>query len=286
MKKISLWFGEEVMIVLLALVVIAGSYGPLLYQYLTPPPGKVFLGSFGFPEDFWPNICILTQGRWGNWQSNINFSYLLPGEKTFFVKQADISLGQLARLVPMDGVQFFHLGRLVMTILCLILIYKLIWRVLEMKWLRVSAFLLICLATAWPGGEKLMDYWTPLSLFQRWAYYPHYLLSFIFLFLAVYQLTDGLEKKKWLKVVVAGVFGALSNLAHPPGMMSFYMVLPIYFIFYWLTSGKFKANQKTLGKEIGFLIVFVILSVWPIYFIGQVGKINFSQHGLCPQIML
>ena len=272
MKKILSWFGEEVIIVLLTLIVVAGSYGPLLYQYLTPPPGKVFLGSFGFPEDFWANVHVFTEGRLGDWVSQVRFSYLLPVSSTFFVKPADIIVGQIARLVPIEGVMFFHVARLIMTVICLVLIYKIIFRVFEKKWGRVTAFLLICLATAWPGGEKLMENWTPISLFQRWAYYPHYLLSFVFLLLAIYQLTDGLGKNRWQKVVAAGIFGALSALAHPPGIISLYMVLPIYFILFWLISGKFKRDKNECLKELGLVAIFGVLSFWPIYFLAQVGE--------------
>lgn len=262
-KLIKLLTSEEIVIIFLSLILICCSYLPLAWQYLNPPPGKIFLGSFGFPVDFFGNLISFQEGRLGHWQRIAKITSTIPAKKTF-LRIEYLFLGQFSRLFPFDSTIFFHLARLTLSAIFLIVSYRLIIQTFNTKHLRLVAFLLAFFSTAaGPGSEKLMDIWTPLTVFQRTAYYPHYLFSFIFILLALHFLNRALNQKKLPPLIIASIFGFSASLIHPPTTISLYLCFPFYF---FLTLLKTKEKKVWLTK-LAYLTVFSLISSVPLFYL-------------------
>lgn len=272
MRKLARFlFSEELIVIFFSLILLACSYGPLAWQYLNPPPGKIFLGSFGFPHDFFGNLISFQEGRLGHWRHFPKLTSTVTGEPTL-IKFDYIFLGQLSRLFPINPVVFFHLSRLIFSISLIIVSYWLISQIFKKKHLRLTAFLLAFFSTTLdPNRGSLVDLWTPLTVFQRSAYYPHYLFSFIFILLALYFLYQVLSYAKLGNLILACFFGFLSAWTHPPSIITVFLTFPIY-LFLTLLVSQFKA-QVFLRKLI-FLVTFCLISSLPLLYLFQVSSIH------------
>lgn len=278
MKKVfikvkSILISEEVIIAFLSLILIFFSYGPLTMQYLTPPPeGKVYLGSYGFPPDFWGNIISYREGRLGHWLFTHKITTTINSPATFS-KIEYLALGQLSRYFPVDPIIFFHICRGVLSVFLLMVIYKLISLVLKNKVERIIAYGLALLsAGAGPGADLLVALWSPSGVFQRSAYYPHYLFAFIFILLTLIFLIKALSEKKISKLLLACFFGFLTSIIHAPNTFSLYLTFPFYLGL--LTIGNLKNKvplDKWLYKPI-FLIFFTIITVPPMFYFMKLGQ--------------
>lgn len=274
MKKIlNFLASEEVIIIFLSLILLGFSYGFLVWQYLTPPSGKVYLGSFGYPVDFFGNLGGVVEGKLGSWQYLPKYTSTLTGKPTL-AKFAYIFLGQLNRLFPLDMVIFFHLCRLILTLIFILLSYLVICQTFPQKHLRLTAFILAFFSTAFgSSGKKLMDFWTPLTVFQRAAYYPHYLFSFVFVLAAILFLNQALSKAKLSNLVFAGIFGFLALLSHPPSIIILYLCFPFYLFLVFLQQLKSSTFYfKSLFQKGLYLTIFVLASFWPLYYLLKMNQ--------------
>ena len=255
-------------ITFITLILLAGSYGPLVWQFLNPPPGKIFLGSFGFPPDFFGNLTSFEEGRLGHWLHYPKLTSTLNPPPTFARFQYNL-LGHLSRLLPFEGVISFHLFRFLFSLAFVFLTAFLIWKIFPHWFGRIAAFSLAFFASSF-FSLKLINFWSPLGVFQRAAYYPHYLWSFTFLLLAFWWLYRALEEKKVSLLLLASFFGFLATF-HPPVIISFYLTFPFYLLIFLFRQ---KPDFKNFLKEAGFLAVFVIVSSPFLFYLKSVGKIH------------
>lgn len=269
MKRISQIFkSEEIWIVILSLILLGLSYGPLIYNYLTPPPeGKVFLGSYGYPPDFWGKMISLQEGRLGHWQFTHKTTTTIPTPSSIIPFEY-LLLGQLSRYFPIDPVVFFHLCRLLLSLIFLIVIYQLINNIFNQKIQRLVAYTLALFSTAMGNkGADFLEIWSPLGAFQRSAYYPHYLFSFIFLLLTIIFLNQALDKKDLRKLSWACFFGFLISLIHSPNTVSLYLSLVFYFLLEIYLNRKQKISFKKWSYKIFYLGIFLIVSILPVVYV-------------------
>jgi len=298
MKRIS-WIlrTEEFWVILLSLILLAFSYGPLVYNYLTPPPpGKVFLGSFGYPPDFWGKIIAFQEGRLGHWLFIHKITTTIPISGSIPTIEYVI-LGHLSRFFPIDPIIFFHLCRLGLSLVFLLVSYKLISRVFTEKISRLIAFTLALFSTGIGSqAANFMEVWTPFSVFQRSAYYPHYLFAFIFLLLTINFLSQALEERNLKKLFWAGLFGFLTSLIHAPNTVSLYLSLVFYTLLIIYLNWRQKISFQRLGYKLIYLLIFFLVSILPIvylYFITQSypwtllvkGDVKFDLGRIVPKMM-
>jgi len=255
-------------ITIITFLLLLGSYGPLVWQFLNPPEGKVFLGSFGFPPDFFGNLISFEQGRLGHWLHYPKLTSTISAPPTFARFQYNL-LGQLSRLLPFEGVISFHFFRFLFSLAFMFLTAFLIWKIFSHWFGRITAFTLAFFASSF-FSLKLINFWSPLGVFQRAAYYPHYLWSFVFLLLAFWWLYRALEEKKVSLLLLASFFGFLTAF-HPPVIVSFYLTFPFYLLIFLFRQ---KPNFKNFLKEAGFLAIFVAISSPPLFYLWQIGKIH------------
>ena len=250
MKKIYRFLtSEEIIIISLSLILLACSYGPLVIKYLTPPLGKAFLGVFGFPPDFYGNLISFQEGQAGLWQLLYKTSSTAPAPPVWLKLEYRL-LGRLSRLLPLDMTISFHLSRFFLSLILILVSYQLISTVFKEKSRRLAAFGLAFFSTAMgPMFNRLVYYWSPLSVFQRAAYFQHYSLSFILVLLAIIYLSQALERLDRKKLFWASFFGLLAGFVHAFGLISLFLTFPFYILL---------AKKKI--PRLGFLIFFGLFS--------------------------
>lgn len=230
-------------------------------QYLNPPPGKVFLGSFGFPEDFFGNLNTVKIGQLDHWQHYPKITSVLEGQKSL-MKIDYIILGQLNRLIPLETTVFFNLVRFLLSIFFLLLCYRLINLIFKEKVSRLTALVLAFFSTAFSGQKLLLDLWTPLGVFQRAAYYPHYLIGFCLLLLIIPILAECLDKNNWSRLILASLLGLIAALVHPPVIICLYLSFPFYLsALVWQKKSWPELKQKTI-----ILVIFTLISSLSLFY--------------------
>ena len=267
-KMIKIWRSEEFWIVLLALIFLIFSYVPLVLDYLAiPPENRVFLGSYGYPPDFWGKMIIFREGRLGHWLFTHKTTVAIPTPAAIIPFEY-IFLGQLSRLVPLDPLIFFHLCRLVLSLVFLLTSYLLISLVFDRKILRITAYLLTLFGTGFgASGARFIDNWSPLGIFQRGAYFPHYSLSFIFSLLVVILLSRALEEKNLKKLFQASVLGFLISFIHAPNTANLYLVLGLYSLLTIYLNCRQHHQINHWIYKIVYLGIYFLISVLPILYL-------------------
>jgi len=266
MKRLS-WIlkSEELWVIILSLTLLGFSYGPLIYNYLaSPPPDRVFLGSYGYPPDFWGKIIAFQEGRLGHWFFIHKTTITIPSPASLPLIEY-LFLGHLSLLSPVDPIIFFHFCRFLLSLIFLIIIYQLISRVFEKKIHRLIAYCLALFSSGMDNqGATYIQIWSPLGVFQRSAYYPHYLFAFIFSLLSINFLNQALEKKNPKKLFWAGFFGFLTSLIHAPNSVNLYLVLVFYTLTIFYLNWWQKKNFKQLLPKISYLLIYFLVSFLPI----------------------
>lgn len=268
MRRPKLLICEETAVILFCIVLLAFSYGPLAFQYLNPPSGKVFLGSFGFPEDFFGNLITFKNGQLGHWRHIPKITSTIAPATSRLMKIDYIFLGQISRLFPLESTVFFNLTRLFLSGIFLILSYRLITLVFKEKNLRLAAFLLTLFSTAIGSKNLLLALWSPLTAFQRAAYYPHYLIGFCLLLLIIPLIANLMEKNHWQKLATASLLGIAIALIHSPAIICLYLSFPFYLISRFLQKDRW---SEILRKTI-ILGLFAVISCLPLLYFKQVSQ--------------
>lgn len=267
MNKIKRLFTEEMVIVFLTLILLGCSYGSLVYQYLSPPPGKVFLGSVGFPLDFFSNMTVFQAGRDGQIPVTARMTSTLVGSSSYF-KVIYSLLGYMSRFFPVNPTIFFHLTRFALSVGLIVVSYWLIQKILPKKEWRIAAFGLAFFSTAITVSryDKLTDYWTPLAVFNRSAYYQHYLAGFILIILTLIFLARLLETSKTKFLILSCISGFLASAVHPPVTATLLLTFPFYVLAETVLSKKFPL------KKIAYLSFFSLVSLIPFYYFWRISN--------------
>ncbi|MDP3888552.1 MAG: hypothetical protein Q8Q24_00765 [bacterium] len=270
-RIIAFLSSEEFIIALLALALLTFSYGPLVYQYLFPPPGTIFIGSFGYPLDFLGNLSVYHEGRIGQWFVNVPLSSTLPMPPLYH-KELTILIGQASRLFPIEPTIFFHLVRFILSCLFILSAYFLISKIFSQKAQRIGAFALALFSTAASlGYDKLTDFWSPLSVFQRSAYFHHYLAAFILTVWAIVLLSRFLTNYKKKTFLLLCFLGFLITSIHPANGASLVLTLPIFLAF-----DSWQSKKINLAKifSLGLFSIITLLPMLYIYWAGQNFPLN------------
>ncbi len=267
MKKLKCLLSEEIVIVFLTLILLGCSYGPLVYQYLFPPPGKVFLGSLGYPVDFFSNMTVFQEGRAGQIPITARMTSTLVGSSSYF-KVIYSLLGFLSRFFPVNPTIFFHLTRFVLSVGLIIASYWLIQKIFPKKEWRISAFSLAFFSTAITVSryDKLTDYWSPLAVFHRSAYFQHYLAGYILIILTLIFLARLLETSKTKFLILSCISGLLASAIHPPVIATLFLTFPFYVLAETILSKKFPL------KKIAYLSIFSLVSLIPFYYFWRISN--------------
>lgn len=272
-KVLEFLKSEGFLVIFFSLILLLCSYGPLVWQFLSPPPGKAFLGTWGYPNDFLGNLMVFQEGRLGHWQIIPKYSSTLQFPPTAFFKIEYLLLGQLSRLFPLPPIIFFHLARFFLSATIIMVGYVLIGQIFKSKSQRLLAFLMAFFSTTLdPRTNSLTDLWSPLSVFTRVAYYPHYLFSFLFILLSLLFLGRALKEKKMVTLLWASFWGFLAAQVHPPTIISLYLTFPFYLFFVFLRQAKANLKDKLLWRKTGFLSLFTLVTSLPLFYLYQVTR--------------
>ncbi len=187
-----------------ALVFLLVTSLPTLVGYLNAPEGGAFTGN-AFEQtrvDFNSHLAKIEQGRAGAWTQRILFT---PEDHPgLFINPLYLALGHAARLLGLSNVAVYHVARLILTVILLIVIAAYAARYLESERARGWALLLASvtggagwvlylLAPAQSADLAPIEFWLQ-DAYTFWAAltFPHFLAA-ISLLLGYFLVLD-----RWL----------------------------------------------------------------------------------------
>lgn len=203
MKKVEIFIILAASVALLLL-----SFYPILYRYQITPAGRLYVGTEFFTQDFAGYVSTINQGRKGEWFYKDKFTNEnLPSTMLYFPY---LLLGQMARILNLNALVMYHLARLGLGVLYLLLTYqitKLFFpqnaKTDSIK--RIISFLLIIFTSSLPmftegklSPSSLSQTTAEIQVFTRYAIQPHYLLGnilLLFLIFSVLRLISNVKKK-------------------------------------------------------------------------------------------
>lgn len=183
MKKIEFFF-----IFFISLLTLFLSFYPIIYRYQTTPPGRVYVGTEFFTEDFAGYVSTINQGRKGNiWYEDKFTSEELPQTILYYPY---LIFGHLARFLGLSAPVMYHLIRLTLGALYLFAVYLLIKHFFPNQtkadsFKRIVTFLIITYTSSL-FTSVLSQTTAEIQVFTRFLIQPHYLLGNIFLLFLIY----------------------------------------------------------------------------------------------------
>lgn len=199
---------EVIIIGLISLFVLVLSFYPILYRYQTTPAGRTYMGTEFFTQDFAGYVSTINQGRKGEWFYRDKFtSENLPSTILYFPY---LLLGQVARILNLNALVMYHLARLGLGVLYLLLTYQITKLFFSQNsktdsLKRIISFLLIIFTSSLPmfiGGKfsssSLSQTTAEIQVFTRYVIQPHYLLGnilLLFLIFSVLRLISNVKKR-------------------------------------------------------------------------------------------
>ncbi|MBI3981234.1 hypothetical protein HY345_04515 [Candidatus Microgenomates bacterium] len=245
MKKL-----EAFIVLCVSLVLLLLSFYPILYRYQTTPAGRLYVGTEFFTQDFAGYVSTINQGRKGEWFYKDKFTNEnLPSTMLYFPY---LLLGQVARILNLNALVMYHLARLGLGVLYLLLTYqitKLFFpqnsKTDSLK--RIISFLLIIFTSSLPmfiGGKfsssSLSQTTAEIQVFTRYVIQPHYLLGnilLLFLIFLVLRLISNVKKKNGNIFYFSFIAIFCLSFFRPSHSLLFILSLLIFNSYLYFTKG-------------------------------------------------
>lgn len=211
--------GEAILVVFFILATVIVNLSTFFYRCVTTPPGRVFVGTQFYSDDYAVYVADIKQGQEGRWLVEDKFT--TEPHPASLIHEEYLLWGKLTGLLGLPPILAYHLGRGMFGLIFLVLIWLFLLKIFPRKedaWLRIASLFLICFG----NGLPYLSWLTDLDATQRFAPVPHYLLGFIGI-LGVF--IGVISKKSWFWL---GFFGILGGFALPSSLIVVVSVLLIY----------------------------------------------------------
>ncbi len=276
----------RILIIILSLFFVLFSFSPSLYEIYNAknlPSERTFVLEHNYLFDYNFYLSRIHEGQEGKW-TVVEKYYNQPHQGSLF-QVFYLLLGKLGGLGGLTPQVVYHLARLVMGLMLLILIGRYIGRFFRGKW-QIVTFLFIVTAGSWPilvkAGDfyrfaTYMGWWSVIDSLQRITIMPHILFGQIFLLLFIWRFSDKLprpalsacpesnrrEVEGLLRWIAWGILGFIVGIVFPPTLVVVYTVFLVLSVLEVL-SNKLPKSLRSLKewlKEKGLpRIVFILLS--------------------------
>lgn len=244
---------EPIIIILVILLVVTLNMTAFVYRSFTTPPGRNFVGTQFYSDDYAIYVSHIKQGQQGAWQ--IKDKFTSEPHNSSLVHEEYLLWGKLTGLLGIPAILSYHLARLLGALGLLTVFYLFLLKIfpkVNEAGLRIVSFILGTLSAGFlerVGGIKqpYLAWLTDLDITQRFAPVPHYLLGFIGLFLvfsSLHQLINKFDKKTLKKSFLTLVSASLIGTFALPS--SFFVILSVLAIFGLFNLGLFILKR---GKE-------------------------------------
>lgn len=265
--KIGL-LGEILIIALLTLISLFLGLLPTIYRNWQTPPGRVFVGTEFYSDDYSIYVSNILQGQNGRW-TLLDKHTSEPHQGTI-IHDEYLLWGKLTSLFNINQIISYHLARFAFGFIFLFISYLLLLFLLpQSPLLRIITFIYLTLSGGFPIFNNNPDFMTKfhfswlseIDLINRTTVLPHYLLGYIFFLLcALFFLklqTNTLKKQRNLFLFcMSGIF---LGLIHPVELIIFYCILLIYLII-------LSMNKVILNKSKNVIYSFLYL-IKPCFYI-------------------
>lgn len=240
---------------------------PLLYGYLTQPPGLKFMGIVAGIRDANFYLMLMTQGAtWSPFLEN----YFAPGEpNTIYHGFFWFLLGKIAHAVSGGGLAVFQGARIMMTIVFAPIAFWLSSKFFQETHERIAG---LCLISFGAGAGWIMmipyrisgklpfvpaDVGTPeaTSMFTLMSF-PHLSLALILIAVCFGLIWVSVSEKRLSLAALAGIGGLILGFIHAVNLVVIYAAVGAFALF----SLFFLKDSRPLRSA----IVFGSISCWPI----------------------
>ena len=203
---------------LVSLLIMAISSLPVIAGFTAQTPEMIFNGTVMDRQDFAVHLASMQQGLQGEWEYRLLFTTEPSNAKP--VKLAYITLGHIARWLHLDLVLTYHIGRWILGLGVLAMIYRLMSMAFEPIVLRRVGFLLattasglgwLMLAIDWLPDPQIwpVDFWlVDIYVFFSLATFPHFAAVALLILAMAISYLNFIETGKvgcWMLAAIAGV---------------------------------------------------------------------------------
>jgi len=228
----------KILLYFVSLFFVLFSFTPSLleiYHARQLPPERTFVLEHNYMFDYNFYLSRIRQGQEGRW-TVVEKYYNKPHPGSVF-QIFYLYLGKIGGLLGLSPSAIYHLSRLLIGLILLLLVGKFASSLLPKRWGAV-AFLIIATAGSWPIPMILatgfrfgtyMGWWSVIDSLQRITFIPHILFGqiFILFFIWIYSRdTRGTSYSRgtfsWL---LWGLLGFIVGIVFPPTLFVVYLTL-------------------------------------------------------------
>jgi hypothetical protein len=189
------------------------AYFPIIHNYTNPIPGRIYLGFLPYPIDTLGNLTLVQHGYTGHWTRNNYTSSALKPEESYS-KTIYLFIGNISRITKIPPIQMFKLSTIFLSIIFIVSLWYVILHIFTNKTQRLVAFFLSLFSAGItiPNSGKGWEYIRSDSeVFQRSTIIqPHYALSAITSFMALFFLSRSIDKNNISDLLIASLLGFIA----------------------------------------------------------------------------
>lgn len=223
---------KKVIFSLLSFLFVIFSFSPSLYEIYSRnklPAEREFVLEHNYMFDFNFYLSRIRQGQEGRWL--VVEKYYNEPHNGSLLQIFYLYLGKVGGIFRLSPTIIYHLSRLIVGFIFLILIASYTRRLFDLKW-SIIAFLLVVTAGSFPvlvwgnGFPRFatyMGWWSAIDSLQRISFIPHILLGQIGLLLIIFRFGEN-KLFKWLKLLMWGIVGFVVGIIFPPTLIVLYVI--------------------------------------------------------------
>ncbi len=267
-------------LILLSFFFVFLSFYPTLneiQQAKNLPKDRVFELVHNYVFDYNFYLSRIREGQEGKWL--VSEKYFSQPHKGSLFQILYLLLGKLGGLGGVGPPAVYHISRLLMGLMLLMLIGKLVQSLFTGWWQLVGYFFVVT-AGSWPILTKLADNtyrlsshwggWSVIDPLQRITFMPHVLLGQIFLVLFVWKFgLDKTNRTNKTNMILWGAIGLVAGIIFPPVLVTIYVILGVQTILEIIQSKSLKLPKSLRERSI-----FVFFSLPALLYLQVMFKIE------------
>ena len=277
LTRLKSWlFSEWFVIAALTVLFLTISLTPTFYELLQSknlPPDRVFILEHNWPYDFYTYIAKMEQGARGAW--TVKDPFTSEPHRGSLLQIFFLLLGKIGSRLGLTTILTYHLARIFLGSLLLLVIYIFICQFFDSPLERVIAFLLVGFSGGFPRIQivdgvlkigRFLEGWNVEDNLQRTTFLPHHLFGQILLVVILLLLAKAQKQKSvWLSIL-AGVLGLIVGIVFSPCLVVVYVTLALWEALKFMKHRSFKLVP-------GAYCLFAVLSLPSLFYTYFITKI-------------
>ena len=215
---------EKIIVFLLAAGILFLVNLPLLYFYIFPREGLVFLGRRVInSQDTYTYISFIEESKQG--KLLLDNLYTSQNQQSTIVRPLYIILGKIASFFSISSIEIFHIARIALSIIFIAILYRFLFRFFDDPKKRIFAFTLLLISSGFGFIANIInpqssDLWIPESnTFMSLAEAPHLILSELLMVSGFILFLKYLQTKKTRYIILGPLFFLILSFEHPANLI-------------------------------------------------------------------